>query len=103
MTIDELRAEMLSILGNGANWCKGSNARKADNTPCPIGNPSAAQWDIYGALWLANYNLDAPDWSTFHELYERMSNNLPHTYKNKDIESYNDDVEWAELLPIINN
>lgn len=101
MTMDDLKAEMLIILGSGANWCKRSNARDSLENPCPIGAETAVKWDIFGALLKAHWNLQATDFKAYHDQYERMKANIPQDYKNRDIESFNDDTDWNGILKLL--
>lgn len=102
MSVAALRAEMLSILAGGAAWCQKTNAEDATGKPCPIGNGSAVKWDVFGALLEAKRNLNLPTWQEYHELYDYMESKIPSTYRNRDIESYNDDTDFAGILAIIN-
>ncbi len=102
MSVAALKAEMISILGGGANWCQHANAQNSNGEPCPIGNGDAIKWDIFGALLQAKRNLDLPTWQEYHELYNEMESKIPSTYRNRDIESYNDDTDFTGVLALIN-
>ena len=102
MSVAALKAEMITILAGGANWCQKANALNSNGRPCPIGNLDAIKWDIFGALLQAKRNLDLPTWLEYHILYEEMRSRIPPTYKNQDIESYNDDTDFAGILALIN-
>lgn len=98
MSVETLRAAMFNVLNQGAAWAKGAVARKANNLPCAPLNPIAASWDLMGALVKAQAASTEPDFASYHGVYDELRAAIPATYKSRDIEAYNDDVSWTEIL-----
>lgn len=98
-TVSSIKADMLTLLGGGANWCKGSNARDSSDFPCPVFSAGAVKYDVYGALLHAT-RLET-DHVLFHAVYEDLKSKIPGTYKSHDMEAYNDDVNWADILTML--
>lgn len=100
MSIETIKADILNILGaNGVNWCKGSCAVDSEGITCAIRSINAKKWDVFGALVLANG--DNKNFGDYHAVYNYLRSNIPVTYKNSDIESYNDDTDFNGILSLI--
>ncbi|QFR57825.1 hypothetical protein CPT_Moby_077 [Stenotrophomonas phage Moby] len=98
-TVAETKAAILAKLAGGNAWAKGATARDANDLPCPALSGEAVKWDIYGALLFATK--DEPNYSLRNNTYFALKDAIPADYKNRDIESYNDDATWAQLSAIL--
>lgn len=92
-------AKIKTILAGGANWCKRANAVDSNGKPVSIHHHSAVKWDIYGALKKATFSDDT--FAEFYVTYNYIKNKIPPSYKSRDIEAYNDDANWAQILELI--
>lgn len=97
-----IKAEMITLLAGGANWTKGANARTAAGKPCSALSPDAVSFDIYGALLKAVSDSGQTNHAILQKVYTCLRDNIPSDYKNRDVESWNDDVEWAEISSFLN-
>lgn len=95
-TVEELLTATQAVLGTESEWCKGAGARKVSGLPCAPLNPDAVSWDIWGALVKASVDIGA-SLETRNLVYKYLRDNIPSDYKNRDIESYNDAIEFADL------
>ena len=98
-TASELRDAMLVILDGGNAWTRGANARGSDDVARPCLNSNAVKWDIFGALIVASF--EEPNYKARNEVLDALR--LAITTKNKDIEYYNDQLEWAEVESLLNS
>lgn len=95
-----LKAATLAILDGGAAWTQGALARKIDGLPCSPFHTGAVVWDVQGALIKAQLESAEPNYASYQLVYDQLRSNIPPGYKNEDIESYNDDVTWAEVAAL---
>ena len=95
-----LKAATLALLDNGLGWTKNANARLGDNKPCSAMQAGAVVFDIMGALIRAQADSTEPNLVSYHAVYNTLRSKIPTTYKNEDLESYNDDVTWAEVAAL---
>ena len=102
MSATDLITQVKTILATEAKWCKGANARDAAGIYCGAGNPNAVAFDIYGALQKASLEADAPNYRDMNEAYILLRDAIPATYKNRDIESWNDDATFADVQALLN-
>ena len=100
MSTETLKAATLAILADGANWTQKANARLADDKSCSPTHPDATKWDVMGALIKAQKDSIEPNYVSYHAVYADLRSKIPDTYKNTDLESYNDDVTWAEIAAL---
>ena len=100
MTAATLKAATLAILGDGASWTQGALARKADGKPCSPFHQDAVEWDVMGALIKAQLESTEPNYASYQLVYDDLRGNIPGSYKNQDIESYNDEATWAQVAAL---
>jgi hypothetical protein len=100
MSAATLKAAALAILNSGNAWCKGCGARDVNGLPCPPLSSRAVKWDVEGALLKAQHNSVEPNWSSYHSVYGTLRSKIPGSFKNSDVESYNDGVAWAAIAAL---
>lgn len=98
MNHTDLVSAILTLLNGGNAWCKGANARDSSGRPCSPLSPNAVQWDFMGAL-IKSYE-GVSDYTEYHKVLSDLTANIPLSYKNRDIESFNDDAEWGDLVSL---
>lgn len=90
-----------AILACGSAWCKKNNAVDENNKPIPIFSPLAKKYDIYGACVLAHRRSGETHFGSLQYIFKYLKNCIPDTYKSKDIEAYNDDIDWKKVEEIL--
>jgi len=100
MSAATLKAAALALLNSGATWTQGALARRANGTPCSPMSASAARYDVMGALIRAQSVSAEPNLVSFHAAYDQLRAKIPSGYKNEDIESFNDDTNWAGVAAL---
>ena len=103
MSAQDLINSAISILASEDDWCKGSCARKADGKACPIGHPDAVSWDIYGALVKAHWASAESNFAFLNEANLLLTSRIPSDYKSRDIEAWNDDSSFADVINLLND
>lgn len=101
MNAEELLNKAIEILAGGSNWVKYDNAVDVDGKFCPIHSKKAVKWDIYGALRRAHYESGNRSWKPFHEAYETAKKNIPQSFRNRDIEDWNDFGDFKSAISIL--
>lgn len=119
MSVAEIKSRMVTILNGGNAWCKGSNAVDSNESPVSALSPDAVKWDLYGALWKANFEwsvdnnqTDPINWSVFHQTYNAIKDAVfpgwssetfttPANQWNFDFELWNDSADWSDVLAVL--
>lgn len=99
MTSTQLVAAILALLDNGNSWCKGTNARDAAGLPCSPMSSFAIEWDIMGALIKAYEG--QTNYTAYHEVLQGLTSKIPSDFKSRDLEAYNDDVDWSAIAALL--
>jgi hypothetical protein len=100
MSAATLKAAALAILASGNAWCKGCCARDVNGLPCPPLSSRAVAWDVEGALLKAQHDSSETNWTNYHSVYGTLRSKIPGSYKNTDVESYNDGVAWSAIAAL---
>lgn len=93
-TAAEVIAAAQALIGTESDWCSRANARDSAGLPCSIFSPNAVRFDVYGSILKALDDLSEGN-VVFHEVYGILRSNIPEDFKNRDIESYNDESSYA--------
>lgn len=101
MSAQELITQVITTLATEDKWCKGANARNAAGVYCGAGSPNAVAFDIYGALQKAAFEAGATTFTDMNEAYNMLRDAIPADYKNRDIESWNDDATFADVKELL--
>lgn len=95
MTPAELRSAIDTLLDGGNAWCKGANARTAAGLPCAPRSADAVEWDLMGAIIKAFEG--ESDYTSYHAVLKDLTQNIPSSFKSRDIEAWNDEMDWSDL------
>lgn len=95
MTPAELRSAVITLLNGGNAWCKGAGARDANGLPCPPRSPNAVEWDLTGAIIKAFEG--ETDYTSYHVVLKELADNIPTSFKSRDLDAWNDSIEWDDL------
>lgn len=101
MNANEILGRAVEILDSGNRWVKYNNAVDKDGKFCSIFSPSAVKWDIQGALLLAHFESGVRDFTEYHKAYEMARDNIPTSFRNRDIEDWNDFGDFDSAVSVL--
>jgi hypothetical protein len=98
--ISPVLLSMLQLLQGGNAWTKHANARDSFEMPVPILSDDAIKWDLFGAI-VRVLGPDRP-FALYQSVYDYIRTQIPQDYKSRDMEAWNDDIEWVIVESILN-
>ena len=96
-----LLARAVEILQGGSSWVKYDNAVDGEGKFSPIHNKNSVKWDIYAALRKAHEESGNPTWKEWQEAYKMAKDAIPQSFRNRDIEDWNDYGDFAAAIGIL--
>lgn len=97
--IDDLLQAAAALVSTEAAWCKRAAARKTNGLPCSPLYSGAVAWDLHGSLIRAANNLNFGN-SVLHQGYQHLRGKIPPSRRNKDIDSFNDSLIFADVAAL---
>lgn len=101
MSATQILSAAATLINSSDKWCQHTCAVNSQGRYVGALNSDAVKFDLFGSIQRAAHNLGLP-LSDFHLAYASLKAAIPAGVKNRDIELYNDKVDYATVIAMLN-